>query len=192
MGRPKLLLPWAGTSIVGYLVALWRSLPVRQIALVCREADQALALELDRLAFPAGDRIWPERPEAGMFSSIQCAARWPGWDKGLSQFLIVLGDQPQVKRQTLETLLARSAGDPRRIYQPFQRGPRHPVVLPRASFLELAAASQTTLHDYLGTDPGRIQYLEMADPGLILDIDRPRDYQAAQELVTPGPSPPPS
>ena len=36
MGRPKLLLPWGDTSIIGHLLGQWRGLGARPIAVVCR------------------------------------------------------------------------------------------------------------------------------------------------------------
>src|SRR6188474_1351391 len=81
MGRPKMLLPWRGTSVLGHLIAQWVQLGARQVAVVCGAADRAIADELDRLEFPAHDRICNPTPEKGMFSSIQCAARWPGWNR---------------------------------------------------------------------------------------------------------------
>src|SRR5271169_6647644 len=76
MGRPKLLLPWKDTTIVGHLIRQWRGLGARQIAVVHRPGDAPLAAELDRLDFPAKDRIVNPQPERGMFSSIVCAAEW--------------------------------------------------------------------------------------------------------------------
>ena len=79
MGRPKLLLPWRDTTVIGAILRQWRELGAAQIAVVHRPDDAALAAELDRLDFPAHDRIENPQPERGMFSSIVCAANWPGW-----------------------------------------------------------------------------------------------------------------
>ena len=43
-----------------------------------------LGTELDRLGFPPGNRIPNPDPQRGMFSSIQCAAAWGGWDPALN------------------------------------------------------------------------------------------------------------
>src|SRR5437764_10462403 len=79
MGRPKLLLPWGATSALGHLIEQWRKLGAHQIAVVCAAGDTGMQAELDRLKFPIECRIFNEAPERGMFSSIQCAARWSGW-----------------------------------------------------------------------------------------------------------------
>ena len=101
MGRPKLLLPWNDTTVIGHLIRQWRKLGARQIAVVHRPNDAALAAELDRLDFPAKDRIENPKPERGMFSSIVCAANWDRMAAGIAVWAIVLGDQPHLRLETL-------------------------------------------------------------------------------------------
>ena len=94
MGKPKLLLPWGRTSVLGHLIKQWKALGAKQIAVVCAPDDGAMRVELDRLGFPVQDRIINPAPDRGMFSSIQCAAQWSGWQAALTHWAIVLGDQP--------------------------------------------------------------------------------------------------
>src|SRR5881396_1156340 len=93
MGKPKLLLPWGETSVIGHLIEQWRAAEASQIAVVLAAADKALERELDRIAFPGAGRIHNPAPEQGMFSSIQCAARWRDWKPNLRHWVIALGDQ---------------------------------------------------------------------------------------------------
>jgi molybdenum cofactor cytidylyltransferase len=182
MGRPKLLLPWAQTSVIGHLIAQWQAVPATQIAVVCAAGDQALQTELNRLGFSAANRICNPDPDRGMFSSIQCAARWDGWLPTLTDWAITPGDQPLVRTETLRRLLAFSAMRPGVIRQPAQGGHRrHPVVLPRAAFLELADTPAPTLRDFLQTKPHALALCPIDDPGLELDMDYPADYAAARE-----------
>src|SRR5947209_16030515 len=92
MGQPKLLLPWGKTSILGHLIGQWTLLGAKQIAVVRSSDDEALNAELNRLNFPERSRIVNPLPERGMFSSIQCAAGWRGWEPILTHWAIVLGD----------------------------------------------------------------------------------------------------
>jgi len=57
MGKPKLLLPWRDTTVIGHLISQWQELGAAQIAVVQRANEVAFAAELDRLNFPRGDRI---------------------------------------------------------------------------------------------------------------------------------------
>jgi CTP:molybdopterin cytidylyltransferase MocA len=178
MGRPKLLLPWGRTSVIGHLLAQWRALEARQIAVVCRPADGALAAELRRLGFPPRHRIVNPEPERGMFSSIVCAANWKGWDKGLGAWVIALGDQPHLRPATLRALLAFHRRHPDAISQPAFGGRRfHPVVLPPAAFAGLRRSGARTLKEFLRQTDLPSFECPTDDAGLALDLDAPADYQ---------------
>ena len=195
MGCPKLLLPWGGTSMLGHLLGQWRTLGARQITMVCAAGDQVTEAELDRLAFPPADRIFNRAPDRGMFSSIQCAAQWAGWEPGLSRWAIVLGDQPLVRGETLRSVLEFAAGRPEMICQPARDGHgRHPAVLPRAALLALANSTAATLKQFLQGRAGEVSLCPGDDPGLEMDIDRPEDYHealglAVKQELNPGPIP---
>lgn len=178
MGRPKLLLPWRDTTVIGQLLAQWRELGTAQIAIVLRPSDAALNTELDRLAFPKAGRIENPQPERGMFSSIVCAANWNGWRPEISSWAIVLGDQPHLQPETLRQLLEFSAQNKEAICQPASGGhTRHPVIMPRQAFAELKTTRAATLKDFLKlTAAPRVQ-CSMADAGLTLDMDTPEDYK---------------
>ena len=185
MGRPKMLLAWNGTTVIGHLLRQWRALAATQIAVVGAVSDRALADELEKHQVPAADRILNPHPEEGMFSSIQCAARWDGWEPGLTRWIIALGDQPQIERTTLATVLRFADAHPEAICQPAYLGQRrHPVILPAAAWAALQTTPARTLRDFLPTWPGEVQLCACADAGLALDLDTPADYQAA--LTSPS------
>jgi molybdenum cofactor cytidylyltransferase len=184
MGQPKLLLPWGKTSVLGYLLQQWQELGAKQIAVVCAADDAAMAAELDKLGIPGGDRIINPNPERGMFSSIQCAARWDGWQAGLTHWAVALGDQPHLRFDTLRTILDFSVANKDKVCQPRKDGHRHhPVLLPRNFFEHLSGSATGNLKDFLASCD--TAYCEMNDPGLELDIDRPEDYQRARKLAEP-------
>ena len=184
MGRPKLLLPWKKTSVLGHLIEQWRVLGADQIAVVCAPGDVAVRAELDRLGFAEENRIGNPAPERGMFSSIQCAAQWPGWQAALTHWAIVLGDQPHLQPQTLRRVLDFSAAQPAKVCQPARRGHgRHPVLLPKVLFRQLADSTAATLKDFLVARPAEVALCEVDDPGMEVDIDRPEDYDKAVALA---------
>ena len=189
MGQPKLLLPWSGTTVLGHLIEQWQALGTKQIAVVCAPGDQAVRAELDRLGLPEANRIYNPAPARGMFSSIQCAAQWPGWQAGLTHWAIVLGDQPHLQPQTLRRVLEFSAAQPTKLCQPAHRGHgRHPVLLPKSLFRELAASTAATLKEFLIAQGRQVALCELDDPGLELDIDRPEDYARAVDLAAQRPA----
>jgi len=186
MGRPKLLLPWGETSVAGHLIRQWERLGSAQVAVVCAVGDQVLETELDRLGFPAKNRIYNPTPDEGMFSSIQCAARFPGWVATLTHWAIVLGDQPHLRRETLKLLVEFSAARSRCVVQPVRAGHgRHPVILPRPLFLELALSKAATLKEFLSASRGEMAQLAVEDEAFDLDLDHPADYERALRMSFP-------
>ena len=180
MGRPKLLLPWGETTVVGHLIEQWKQAGARQIAVVCAADAPAAQAELDRLRFPRENRIINPAPERGMFSSIQCAANWPGWKAGLSHWIITLGDQPHLRAETLRTLVEFGAAHPGKICQPLRQGRRrHPVRLPQGIFLALKDSTARDLKVFLQSRSGDFAGWECDDKGLDFDLDTPADYQRA-------------
>jgi molybdenum cofactor cytidylyltransferase len=177
MGRPKLLLPWGATTVVGHIISQWRELGASQIAVVLRDNDLSLTVELDRLNVPQTDRIINPQPERGMFSSILCAANWNGWRDNLNSFAIALGDQPQLRLGMLRELLACHSEHPDRLCQPeFEGRGRHPILLPRPLFNELKRTSAGTLKDFLKLIPASAVQYPINDITLSLDLDTPEDY----------------
>lgn len=178
MGKPKLLLPWGETTVLGRLLEQCKTQGARQTAAVCAAGAQSLIEELDRLGFPEKDRIFNPAPDRGMFSSIQCAANWTGWDPALTHLLIMLGDQPHLHPRTLQELLDFGARNPNKICQPMRHGHRrHPVLFPRWAFAELESSSAGDLKMFLVEHAEHLSGFPSTDAGLDLDMDTPDDYE---------------
>ena len=182
MGRPKLLMPWRGTTVIGHLLSQWQELGAAQITVVSRANDFGFTAELDRLNFPTANRIENSQPERGMFSSIVCAANWGGWSNAISNWAIVLGDQPHLRTEALRHLLEFSAQNQKAICQPVFGGRTgHPVILPRTIFHELKNSGAATLKDFLKLATTPNVQCPVTDAGLSLDMDTPEDYRRLQD-----------
>jgi molybdenum cofactor cytidylyltransferase len=186
MGRPKLLLPWRNSSILGHLVRQWKDLGALQIGVVCARSDALIHAELHRLKFPLNGRIENPDPGRGMFSSVQCAARWLGWNSALTHWAIVLGDQPHLRQQTLARVRGLAVSSRANVVQPSHAGHRgHPIFIAKPAFSQLQYSAAATLKQFLATY--EVDLAECDDPGLDLDLDRPEDYKRALELAAlPG------
>lgn len=181
MGQPKMLLPWRDTTVLGHSIAQWHRSGAAQVAIVCADAPPGIAAELERLGVSRGERIVNPDPARGMFSSIQCAARWEKW-QAVPHIALSLGDQPHLSLATLQSVARFSAGHPECICQPSRAGrPRHPVFMPRNLLAALAHSEAGTLKEFLSSYADARQLLELDDPALDFDIDTPADYAAANE-----------
>jgi molybdenum cofactor cytidylyltransferase len=186
MGKPKLLLPWGNTTILGHVLEFWKDSQAAQIAVVHSPNNPSLCFELDRLLVPPQNRISNVHPEEGMFSSVVCAARWRGWNPDVTHHVIVLGDQPHLPINLLHCLIEFAMGNPEVIVQPSFRGrPRHPVILPRSEFEALANSNEKTLKSFLQDRSANVRLFPSDDPALEYDIDTPEDYEKALKLFRP-------
>jgi molybdenum cofactor cytidylyltransferase len=177
MGRPKLLLPWGGTTILGHLLSQWQRLGSAQVVVV-HGPDTELLAELDRLSFPIDRRIENPLPDRGMFSSIQCAANWDRWNNGLTHWSIVLGDQPHLRESTLAGLVEFARAHSDEVCQPEWKGcPKHPVIMPAKVFTKLKSSACADLKEFLKTNGTQSALFQADDPGLEWDIDYPADYE---------------
>lgn len=177
MGRPKLLLPWKGDSILGHVWGLLRQLrPVQSILVLA--PDHPFGNELDRLEVASSSRVVNPESRLGMFSSVKAGFAWPGWNSEVSHFLLALGDQPLVSPSDLEALLGASRENPAAILQPLHRGKRgHPVIFPREIGLALPAMNYFSLKEALADFEAMLRFVESCSPGTLQDIDTPDDYQ---------------
>jgi molybdenum cofactor cytidylyltransferase len=208
MGRPKLLLPWRDSTVIGQILRQWRELGAAQIVVVTRPNDEALVEAVMRAEGRAGSPlpaaaqtndgahgvtrptnasthfIVNPHPERGMFSSVICAARWACWQRGISSWAIALGDQPHLQTATLRLLLELAARNADAICQPqFGDHGRHPVILPRAAFDQLRDTRAETLKDFLKLVACRSVQFVANDSGLALDLDTPEDYTRAKASI---------
>jgi molybdenum cofactor cytidylyltransferase len=176
MGRPKMLLPWGDTSIIGHLVRVWSEL-VPQVTVVVALGDSGIVEELTRAGVPSIHQIINPAPQNEMFSSVQCAAKWPRWQEALTHVAIVLGDQPQISRETLRTMCDFAHEHPGTICQPrFNGRPKHPVFIPRPLLPQIAVSQEPNLREFLNHCSTPKAFLDVDAPSLTIDLDTPEDF----------------
>ncbi|MGC8829472.1 MAG: nucleotidyltransferase family protein [Verrucomicrobiia bacterium] len=178
MGENKLLLKWAGSTIIGHIVNQWRLLGVGQIAIVINDKTDSIIEELKRMNFDFSNIIVNPTPENGMFSSIKRAALWNGWKNNINKIVIVLGDQPHIKTDILTTLLKFSEANEGCICQPSIGEKRaHPIVIPTNLFRTINDFSGETLKEFIHKTDAPVRLFQTNETNLLLDIDTPEDYQ---------------
>lgn len=187
MGKPKLLLPWGTTSILGHLLRLYEEVNTSQVAVVCSRGDATILTELDRLAWPMKDRIFNPEVTPEMFSSVLCGFQWEGWEANVSHLAVALGDQPLIREKTIADLVAHAMQNPKNICQPlYENRRRHPVIIPRHIAEKVTLESHTNLREVLDDYKEHISVYPCDDPGLVIDIDTPKDYDDALQRYFKG------
>lgn len=115
-------------------------------------------------------------PWAGMGTSLATGAN--AIKPGADGMFVVLGDMPNLKGETILTLL--QSLDPKGghdIVVPVHDGKRgHPVLFAARYFTRLCALSgDTGARDILNAHPERVCAVPVDDPGTLLDVDTPED-----------------
>jgi molybdenum cofactor cytidylyltransferase len=201
MGAQKLLLPYAGRTLIGQVAGQVAASGVDRIVAVTRGCDapagradgvaEALAgLGVERLAIVVN----PDA-EGDMLSSVRCGLRaFPGECEG---FLVVLGDQPTITAGLINRMIAtfdesnpaasRAAG--RRIVVPAHQHRRgHPILFAASYSREVLTGFEGVgLRGLLAAHPEDILEVHEPDPAILTDVDRPEDYRRALADLQSGP-----
>lgn len=169
-GGFKPLFPFGGSSLIRHTIDNFRPFCHRIIVVGGHCFDE---LQEHLLGQSSIEVYFNPDYEQGMFSSV----KW-----GLSQVqgrrcFLIPGDMPLISGDLLGRMLA-SSGDV--VLPSFNRQSGHPVLLDsRLIPAILAAAPDSTLRSILQGQPR--YYLETNDPGVLLDVDTPEDYQNLQQ-----------
>ena len=141
---------------------------------VLRPGDRSLGLQLDQLNVEWG--ICPDA-HLGMGHSlafgVHSTQHWQGW-------LIALADMPWVLATTYQALAAQLNGE--NIIRPCVAGsgstakPGNPVAFSQTFAFELMqCCGDRGARHVIAANPHQIENLQVNDPGILRDIDRPTD-----------------
>ena len=180
MGSPKALLRYRGATFLDTLTALFGERCAAVIVVLGAHAEEIRAAA----AGPATFVCNPEYTQ-GMTTSLQCGLRAvPAVCDGV---LFTLVDHPAPAPATLDALVGPlDSPEPLvRVPVPLVRVPRyggergHPIWFAReliGEFLALPAGGAA--REVVRRHVDRTEFLDVDDPGVIADIDRPEDYRA--------------
>jgi molybdenum cofactor cytidylyltransferase len=99
-----------------------------------------------------------------------------------SGVIVLPGDYPLVSAGTISSLIEEHAASPDSIVIPCHDGRRgHPLLFPRTIMNGLTKS--LTLRDLVRGNPDRISCVNVADPGVLYDMDTPEDYQRIRSMI---------
>jgi molybdenum cofactor cytidylyltransferase len=177
MGRPKLVLPWGTTTVLGQAAQTFAAAGIPEIVIVtggARAEVEALAAELaGRL--PVRTIFNPGYAAGGMLGSIQCGLRALG--PGCRAALVGLGDQPQVRVEIVRRICAAFLQNGKPLVVPSFEGRRgHPWLAARPLWDEILALPEAaTARQFIAAHAGEVEYVP-ADASVLQDLDTPEDY----------------
>jgi molybdenum cofactor cytidylyltransferase len=174
MGAFKPLLPFGSTTVIERVTTTIREAGVETIRVVVGWQAEQLIPVLARCGIPW---VRNERFEDGMFSSVQAGVR--RLPSGLRAFFVLPGDMPLVHPATLTRLIAAWDPQPGGTCYPCYQGRRgHPPLIAAAYIPEiLAEVPPGSLRELLARHAQDACDIEVTDPGILVDLDTPDDYQ---------------
>ena len=178
MGREKVLLPFGGSTVLERVLTTLALAGVAERIVVLRP-DLAEAAEFARRS---GARVVVNpHPKQEMLLSIRMGiAELP---RECEAFYVWPADHPAVAIETLG-LLAREGG-PGRVAVPVHAGRRgHPALIGAELIRDIVAIPPGAgLRHIWRTRPEVLVEVEVDDPGVLLDLDTPEDYQEALKRI---------
>jgi molybdenum cofactor cytidylyltransferase len=178
--QPKQLLRWNGKPLLQHTLENVRRAQVDEVVLVLGFAADAVRRQVST----DGIRVVvnPEY-EQGMGTSLRAGLR--ELSTGVQATFVVLADQPFVRPETLDRMIAAHRGSGAEITLPLYRGFRgNPVLLDRSVFPELMGLSgDAGCRAIFGDHTQGIHKMEVDDPGILLDVDSLEDFE---KLKQPG------
>jgi molybdenum cofactor cytidylyltransferase len=173
MGQSKMLLAWGKTTVLEKVIATFKAAEVDDMIVITggdRERVEALVGNLARAVFN------PSYAEGEMLSSVQ--AGLAGLKPETEAVLIGLGDQPQVRKRSVQAVVdAYRKSGAALIVPSFRMRRGHPWVVARPYWDEiLGMRPPASLRDFLNRHADEIQYVELNNPSILQDLDTPEDY----------------
>ncbi|HKO26117.1 MAG TPA: nucleotidyltransferase family protein [Solirubrobacteraceae bacterium] len=183
LGAPKQLLPYNGRTLLGHVLTTARACDFDQVVCVIGGSAQEIRARVDLSNVEV-----VENRHFGEGCSSSIAAALTSIDPKADVLVLMLGDQPGVRAETVNALLA-GRGDAPLAACAYEDGRGHPLAFAKTMFPDLQA-----LHGDKGVwkllDRAGDQVLDVPVPGRIpRDVDTDEDYravlaEAAQQATT--------
>lgn len=186
MGESKQLLPLAGKPLLQHVVDLACSLPFAKVFVILGAYEEEIRRQID---FGPAEPVHNPWYREGMASSLRIG--FSLLPERCEAAAIMLGDQPLVRRETVMRLLQEFELHRPLFVVPRYRGQRgNPCIastLIRAEAMSLRG--DVGLRALFSRHEPSIRFVDVDDPGILLDIDTRRDYMEARRLMEGGVSP---
>lgn len=182
MGRPKLILPIAGTTVIARVVSALRQGGADPVVVITppRDAPGAGILIDEALGAGAVVVVADERPSDMRASFALGLARLAGGgDPEPSTVLLAPADSPGLTVDLVARVLNCAREHPRAIIIPTFEGRRgHPVALPWALCLEERELPPGAgLNALVKLHAADVLEVAVAEAGTVADLDTPEDYE---------------
>ncbi|MBI4310338.1 MAG: NTP transferase domain-containing protein [Chloroflexi bacterium] len=177
MGQQKALLPWRGVTLLQHQVGMLLEAGVSEVVVVTGYRSERLRPLLQ--AFPRTTAALNLRYRTGKSSSVRAGLR--AIDPHAEAVLVLSVDQPRAATVVRAVIEAHAAGEALITYPSYQGKGGHPVIFSAKLLPEMLRVQESHqgLREVVERHRDSMRKVEMGDPGVLLDLNRPEDYQRA-------------
>lgn len=181
MGKPKMMLPYGDSTIIGIVVRNALNTVSDHVRVVLGANAETVQ---EKIADLEVETVLNPDFRDGMLSSVQAGIH--SLPPGTTAVMILLGDQPMIPVSIMDRLIAQYKQSDKTILVAAAVGRRgHPVIFSTKYIPEiLAYGPDGMLRKLLENHPGEVEEMETGTPEILRDIDTPADYE--NERHQPG------
>ncbi len=179
MGRDKALLTYHGQTFLETIVGNLRAAGIENFTVVLGHHHEVILRAVNLAVVRV---VINQNYQKGQTSSLQVGLAAAAADRP-EAVVLCLVDHPAISSQTISKLIERFESACPPVLIPTYKGERgHPVVISHRLFPELLALSpeepaNTVIRKYRNAT----DFLEVADPGILLDVDDPAAYERLEQ-----------
>lgn len=174
-GKNKLMLEISGRPVIEHVIKNVLNSNIKTVAVIVGNHKEKLMPILQKYPIKIVENT---NFSEGISSSIkQAAASLPHFT---SAVMVFLGDMPLIRPQTINEILCQYLKNSCLIAAPVYRGKRgHPVLFDKVLFPEMLKLSgDVGAGSILKAHYQDVCRVNVDDPGILLDVDRPEDFLA--------------
>ena len=179
MGRDKALLTYHGKTFLETILQNLSAAGIDKITVVLGHHAELIQAKVN---LAAAQVVVNREYERGQTSSLQAGLEAMATDQP-DAVMLCLVDHPAVSAEVIAKLKQQFESTRPPVLIPTHRGERgHPVVISKALFPELLALSPgEPANAVIRKYRPETQFLEVADRGILIDVDEPRTYERLEE-----------
>lgn len=194
MGRQKALLPWRGTTLIQYQIQALLDAGVADVVVVVGYRAETLRPLVE--GFPGAKTALNLRYRTGRSSSIRAGLRTI--DQRAQDILVLGVDQPRSAEAVRMVMEAHRRLGSVITYPAYRGKGGHPIIFSSALLPELMRINESRqgLREVVERHRAEVVRLQVEDAEVVLDLNRPEEYQQAVEeaqttkVPSPGVAPP--
>jgi xanthine dehydrogenase accessory factor len=174
MGKPKLLLPFGDSTMIGTVISQVLASSVQHLIVLLGARYESHHKAIRHYPVQIVQNM---DYRAGMLSSVKCGLEHI--PDATDAVMVLLGDQPMVASAEMDRLIeSYSSSDQEIVVATHGQKRGHPILFGRdliSEIMELPA--EASLRDLLQNHPSGILEMQTTSEGILRDIDTEKDYQ---------------